>query len=289
MEQKSQDRVHKAILTLLSLALAGAIAWVLFQASGFYLTAAGDRPHHPDYRLFRPAGPMGHNLGIVGSVMMVVLLFYSLRKRARFMRRWGDLRVWLRYHIFLGVAGPLLVTLHSSFRIGGLVAVSYWSMVAVAASGIFGRYLYQQIPRNVLGEHLAVAQVEQDQEKLLVELAERHQLDPAAQDRLDEVALGPFLGRSAIGGLFILPWHNLMLARRLQSWAEELETDQTQQAVALAKTWTLQSRRLHLFHLIRDLFHYWHVFHKPFAVIMLLIMVVHIAVALAFGFTGSEA
>ncbi len=55
-------------------------------------------------------------------------------------------------------------------------------------------------------------------------------------------------------------------------------------AVGLANDWVLQTRRLRLFHLIRDLFHYWHVFHKPFAFIMILVMIVHVAVALALGY-----
>jgi hypothetical protein len=29
----------------------------------------------------------------------------------------------------------------TTFKIGGLVAVSFWSMVAVVASGVLGRYL----------------------------------------------------------------------------------------------------------------------------------------------------
>jgi len=35
---------------------------------------------------------------------------------------------------------------------------------------------------------------------------------------------------------------------------------------------------------LQDLFHYWHVFHKPFAIIMYIFMVVHIGVAIATGY-----
>ncbi len=35
---------------------------------------------------------------------------------------------------------------------------------------------------------------------------------------------------------------------------------------------------------LQRLFHYWHVFHKPFAVLMYLFMVVHVAVVLLTGY-----
>ena len=38
----------------------------------------------------------------------------------------------------VGICGPLFIILHSSFKVGGLVALSFWSMIAVAVSGIAG-------------------------------------------------------------------------------------------------------------------------------------------------------
>lgn len=278
--------IHKIILTLLSLLVAAVVVWVVFNAFDFYMTPMADRPHHADYRQFRPAGPIGHGLGMVGSSMMMLLLLYSLRKRAKFMRNWGDLRVWLGYHIFLGVAGPVLVILHSSFMVKGLVSVSFWSMVAVALSGVIGRYLYQQIPRNVLGEDLAVLEIENRQEEILVELSEKHKLDSEGIDQLEKLALGPLENRPAPLALLILPFINATLARNLHIWTVGIDTSDRTGAMKLAKFWVLHARRMHLFHLIRDLFHYWHVFHKPFAVIMILVMLIHVAVALALGYNG---
>jgi hypothetical protein len=85
--------------------------------------------------------------------------------------------------------------------------------------------------------------------------------------------------------LLILPIINLTLARRLQSWLVGFSRGTDEKARKLARNWVLQARRLHLFHLIRDLFHWWHVFHKPFAFIMILIMIVHVAVAVMLGYT----
>jgi hypothetical protein len=283
--------VRTVILTVMSLAVAGLVVWVLWTGAGYYSTPLTERPHHEDFREFRPAGRIGHGIGILGSVMLVALLLYSLRKRMRVMRRWGDLRVWLSYHIFMGVAGPVLITLHTSFKVNGLVAVSYWSMVAVAVSGVFGRYLYQQIPRNMLGESLGSDDIESRNEAILVELSESHGVQDVGVDALEKLALGPLENKPAPVALMVLPVVNFMLARQLQSWMVGYSRDPGPRTRKLARNWVLQARRLHLFHLIRDLFHWWHVFHKPFAFIMILIMIVHVAVALALGYTwefGSE-
>ena len=277
--------VHSVILTILGLAAAGVVGWVVWSGLDFYLTPLGERPHHEDFRFLRPAGRLGHGLGIIGSLMIITLLVYSLRKRIKVMRSWGDLSVWLRYHIFLGVVGPILITLHTSFKVDGLVAVSYWSMVAVALSGVFGRYLYQQIPRNVLGEQLDSGEMEASNEAILVELSEYHGVGDQEVDALEKLALGPLGNRPAPVALLILPIINLTLARRLQSWLVGFSRGTDEKARKLARNWVLQARRLHLFHLIRDLFHWWHVFHKPFAFIMILIMIVHVAVAVMLGYT----
>ena len=277
--------IHSVILVLMSLAVAVLIAWVVWTGSDYYTTPLTERPHHDDFRAMRPAGRVGHGLGILGSVMLVTLLVYSLRKRLKFMQRWGDLSVWLRYHIFMGVVGPILITLHTSFKVDGLVAVSYWSMVAVAVSGVVGRYLYQQIPRNVLGETLSSDDIESRNEAILVELSENHGVGEKGVTALEKLALGPLENRPAPVALMILPVINLTLARQLQSNLVRFPRESGVQTRKLARNWVLQTRRLHLFHLIRDLFHWWHVFHKPFALIMILIMIVHVAVAMALGYT----
>lgn len=278
------DRIHAAVLAAFSLAVLAVVAWTIISGWSYYTTSLAERPHHPDFRAFRAAGKVGHGLGILGSLMIVLLLLYSLRKRAGFLQRAGELRVWLRYHIFLGIAGPVLVTLHTALKVGGLVSVSYWSMVAVALSGFVGRYLYQQIPRNVLGETMAVEEIEARTEALLVELSTTHGLDDRGAAILEDIALRRLEHRAAPVALLMLPLLNGTLVRQLHRWAPRHVDGNRAAAINLAKDWVLQTRRMRLFHLVRDLFHYWHVFHKPFAIIMIVVMIVHIAVAVALGY-----
>ncbi len=277
--------VNNAILLLLILATTALVAWTIFTGWDFYTTAYADRPHHENFRDLRPAGFIGHGLGIFGTLMVLLLLLYTARKRVKFMSRWGDLRIWLRYHIFLGVAGPILITLHTSFKFNGLVSVSYWSMAAVALSGVVGRYLYQQIPRNMLGEALDADAIESRNEEILVELSNRHGFGDNAADAMEKFAVGRLENRVAPVALAMLPVVNVFLARKLQSFLLGVDVKPDSQVLALCREWVLQTRRLLLFHQIRDLFHYWHVFHKPFAIIMIIVMVVHVAVALMLGQT----
>lgn len=276
---------HSVLLGTLSLAVAALVLSVLAQGWDYYATPYAERPHHEGFRVFRSAGEVGHGLGILGSAMVLLLLLYSVRKRHRRLRNLGPLRTWLRYHIFLGVAGPVLITLHTAFKVEGLVAVSYYSMAAVALSGVFGRYLYQQIPRNVLGEALSEQAIEDGREELLVQLSERFGMDQAATDALDRIALDRLGARSTVATLLVLPVVNLGLARRLHSWAMGIDGQRPDEVLDLARRWVLLTRRLHLFRQINDLFHYWHVFHKPFAIIMILVMIVHVAVAVTLGYT----
>ncbi len=278
-------RIHSVLLILLSLAVTATTVWVLIYGRDFYQTVPSERPRHELFRILRPAGTVGHGLGILGSAMVLLLLVYSLRKRAGFMQRWGNLRTWLRYHIFLGIAGPVLITLHTAFKVQGLVAVSYWSMVAVAVSGFFGRFLYQQIPRNVLGEALGETEIEDRREELLVTMADEHGLQENGLEALEDIALGR-LSRLPVGvALMALPFLNLALARSLRRWQGNRNSVGASGAMDSAREWVLLTRRLHLFRQINSLFHYWHVFHKPFAVIMILVMIVHVAVAVLLGYT----
>ncbi len=282
---KQESRIHNLIIGLFSLLLIAVMGRILYWGQEYYLLPLAQRPHHELYRLLRSAGLVGHGLGIVGSAMVLLLLVYSLRKRVRFMRRWGNLRVWLRYHIFLGIAGPLLITLHTAFKVQGLVAVSYYSMVAVAVSGFVGRYLYQQIPRNVLGEALSEEFIEQRREEILLQLSTTHKMSVDGLNALEDLALRT-LGRvSSPVGLIILPVINLGLVRKLHTWSVGVPLDRPDGGAELALEWVILTRRLHLFRQINSLFHYWHVFHKPFAVIMILVMIVHVTVALVLGYT----
>ena len=110
--------------------------------------------------LLKPSGILGHGFGIVGSLLIVIGVgCYMARKRYRFLSRLGVLKHWLEFHIFLCTLGPILVLFHTAYKFGGLVAISFWSMVAVFLSGIVGRFIYLQIPRTIEGQELSLNEI----------------------------------------------------------------------------------------------------------------------------------
>jgi hypothetical protein len=284
--QDRPDALYRRWLFLLY--VTGFVVVLAIAARGvdFYRTPLLERARHEGYWQWKAGGSIGHKLGVVGSSMMLLMLLYSVRKRAGFLRRVGPLSRWLDAHIFLGVFGPLLVVLHSGFKVQGLVALSFWSMVVVASSGVLGRYLYLQIPRTRAGEAVALAELEKQDSELSQRLRGGFGLGQTELGRIDAlVAMPERTGLVAGFGLMLLGHLRLRVA--LASFARECrsvpkplrrEFERVVQQKALAR------RRILLWDRMHELFHYWHVMHKPFALVMYLFMAVHVAVAVMTGY-----
>lgn len=267
----------------------GAVALLALRGASFYAAPLGGRAHHPDYWILKAGGSLGHPLGIAGSAMMIVMLLYSARKRFGALRRLGPLGSWLDVHIFLGTVGPCLVILHSSLKVQGLVALSFWSMIVVAVSGFLGRYLYLQIPRSRAGQELSLAEVEALDRELTARLRQEFGLDPARLQRLDALAAPPPGSRSVWRTLLGMLADDLRVARGLQTFARESRSvppSLVREFRRTARQKALLRRRVLLWNQLHELFHYWHVVHKPFAVVMYIFMAVHVGVALATGYGG---
>lgn len=107
-----------------------------------------------------PGALLGHTLGVLGFLMMIVTeLAYSIRKRVPD-RAWGPLQSWLRAHIFTGIVGPWLVLLHAGWRFAGLAGWATLATLTVVASGFVGRYFYAALPKAPGGEALSLAAVD---------------------------------------------------------------------------------------------------------------------------------
>jgi hypothetical protein len=93
----------------------------------------------------------GHTIGIIGFVMMLMTeTLYSLRKRSR-LASWGRLSTWLKFHIFMGLVGPYMVLLHTSWKFNGLAGATTLLTIIIVVSGFIGRYIFTRIPRTLDG------------------------------------------------------------------------------------------------------------------------------------------
>jgi len=288
---KSQMRLKSLLIILYSISLI-VFFYFLITGFGYYLSPYSERPHHIDYRTFRPAGQIGHGLGIIGSAMMVLMLTYTLRKRLRRWQKLGALSVWLNIHIYFGIIGPLLVILHTSFKVQGLVAVSFWSMIVVALSGILGRYLYLQIPRNIEGGELSIKEIDEIRNQDVLNWQAVYKLTESHLRLLQELINTQQPSKAGIFSTMFEPLRDdLWGARRLKRKISKLLAEWNLPSSMKKQLWrsirqkAKLERRVRYLTQMQRLFHYWHVIHKPFAIIMYLIMVIHIGVAIWLGYT----
>jgi hypothetical protein len=265
------------------------VAWGLGRGLGYYVLPYDQRPFAPQYEQLRPAGTDGLHYGALGILAITIgVATYSLRKRTRGLGRAGKLKYWLEAHIFLCSVGPALVLLHTSFHVGGLVAIAFWSMVIVTLSGVFGRYVYVRIPSTVHGQFASLAAIERAREQLLGTLRQDlgGKLDEV--ERLLASARRPpvrgFLRALVAAMRFDLGrWR---VRRRLRRALHRLRLE----AARRTEVESLLEQQLELEHDLallvpfQRLFRYWHLLHLPLAIAMFIIVAIHIGVAVAFGY-----
>ena len=250
------------------------VASLVYRGYSYYETSLEERFYHPDHGLLKPNGFLGHGIGIIGSVAMVAgVSIYMLRKRMKSLVRLGRLQHWLEFHIFLCSLGPILVLFHTSFKIGGVVAISFWSMIAVVLSGIIGRFIYIQIPRTIEGRELSLTEVRGLKTDIRDILISRYSLENKV---LEIIVESTSENRNAGSGV-----------RRIKRTLREnkLTLTQRRHVLKLVKNEISLNRRIDRLQSMQNLFRHWHVAHLPFALIMLVIMVIHVAVSIVFGYT----
>ena len=95
---------------------------------------------------------LGYLLGIVSVCCILILLLYPLRKRFRILKFIGPLPKWFRKHMILGVSAPIAALYHCNFQLGSLNSqIALFSALAVAGSGLVGRFIYSKIHHGLFG------------------------------------------------------------------------------------------------------------------------------------------
>ncbi len=283
-------KIHKVILTILIVLGILTVGYIVYFGYGYYDLSLAQRPYSTLHDFLRPSGLYGHAYGIFGSAMLLLLLVYSIRKRARWFPKIGRLSTWLKYHMFLGVMGPALVTFHTSFKVGGIVAVSYWSMIIVMLSGFVGRYLYTKIPRTISGHELTLKEIEEQNQELRQQLRDDYDVSDTLLKRIEELGK-PHGGKiSNFRTIIQFFWLDVKRPFALRHLYRQVRKEASVEKSALKNLKQLTRQKLSITRKVSALevthryFHNWHVFHKPFAYVMLFIMVIHIVVVTLFGY-----
>ena len=276
------------LLAAVAIALTAAAVLVGLDGWGYYSTPLRVRGYADTHRLLRPSGTAGHLMGILGVALMLAMQLYTVRKR-RPRTRWpGSLSFWLEFHIFCGLLGPALITLHTSFRFNGIVSVAFWSMVLVMASGFVGRYLYVRIPKTIRGSEISVGEIEERTRELKAVLVTTT-LPVGLMLRIEAFEARETQLSSRLPTWTGLLFGELALRFRLNALRRAVARsgiDRTvlHDALALVAERAFLLRRIAYLKRTKKLFDLWHVLHKPLAYLMLVIVALHIATALYFGY-----
>ena len=152
--------------------------WIAGMAALFFCVAMGVygfdyyrlprelRPFSDKHELLRPSGRIGVNLGILGTALFLIIFLYAFRKLIPALGRFGTAKHWMDFHIICGVSAPIIIAYHASFKFNNIAGVAFWIMLAVAISGIAGRYLYAQIPQSLNAAKTSYQELQANEEEL---------------------------------------------------------------------------------------------------------------------------
>ena len=268
-------------LLLAALVSAVLVAATLFGLGGwaYYGTPLRLRGNSAAHHVLRPAGKGGQLFGISGTIVVLATLLYVLRKKVKRLSRLGRQKTWLEVHIFCGVVGPVLITLHSALKFNGVISVAYWSMVLVVLSGFVGRYLYVRVPKTLRGQELTLEELTARTDEIAVDLA-NSPLPPSVVAKIADVDRDD-------GGFLLGDFRLNRRLRRLRSEirSHEARSEKLEEALELMGERAVLLRRIAYLEKTKRLFSLWHVFHKPLVYVMLGIAALHVAVALYFGYS----
>lgn len=253
---------------------------VYFQYN-YLLTPIMDRPYHEQYEWFKPSGLVNHGLGILGSLLMTIgVILYIIRKRVRAFHHIGKLSSWLTFHIFVCTLGPFYVLLHTTFIVNGIVSLSFWSMMIVVLSGFFGRYLYKRIPKSENGVFTAISTIQSDLKSI------ENQIKQITGQRIQ--CLEPSNTIQSLPAAITYSFktkHNKETIKNEICSVCGVDVLKNPKINSLIDDFVQINTSLTIRKPFQAYFNYWHVMHLPLAALMFLIMIVHIVVAITFGYT----
>jgi hypothetical protein len=273
--------------------LVGTIVLVLLAINGYqyYSLPIEERFFDPAHATLKPSGNWGHGFGIVGTLMMIFgVAIYMFRKRSRKIFTFGYLKHWLEFHIFLCTVGPILVLYHTAFKFGGIVSVSFWSMVLVVLSGVVGRFIYIQIPRTIQGKEIDIQDLISMRQDLLDKMKLEMLFDTRLIDQLDILASTDRYKNLGLFNTVLFYFKDFFIIRNFQSKLKKnmkaagFSNFKQKEILNKAQAEIILSRRLGMLRTMQNLFKYWHIAHLPFAIAMFVIMIVHVIVTITFGY-----
>ncbi|MGQ0614485.1 MAG: NAD(P)-binding domain-containing protein [Planctomycetaceae bacterium] len=267
-----------------------ALAWALAHRD-YYGLAAALRPAHDKHPMLRPGRGVGLALGIAAGAMILLNLLYLARRSPRLRFRLGSLRLWMTSHVATGILALVCALLHGAMAPrdtpGGHALTA---LLVLFVTGAIGRYLYAYVPRAANGRELELAEVKarlarlsdgREEERFGVHaMAEVAQLTEARQWR------GSFLGR-VLGLLTGQRALRRMLARLAAAGRKEgVPEGRIRRTLHLAREAHKAALAAAHYEDLRAVLGSWRYLHRWIALLMVLLVALHVAHALLYGFAS---
>jgi hypothetical protein len=299
--RKSKDLGHRIRVALAITASVLLLASLAIYGASYYLLPLDQRPYSDKHELLKPSGTIGINLGILGTLLFFLIFLYALRKAIPWLGRIGTARHWMDFHVVAGVSAPVVIAFHASFKFQGIAGFAFWIMVAVAISGVVGRYLYSQIPRSLNAAELSLNELQTNEYELSEALLGQSIYSAGQLKRALHVpppehirSLAPLL---AIGEMIALdlkrPFQIAGLRRASFGFSGKLlclggllasRNREVENVVRLVRQKASLSKRVVFLNQTQRVFHLWHVIHRPFSYAFAVLAIFHIVVVMGLGF-----
>lgn len=283
------------------------LPWLIFVGIVAVITFAGYFVLYPQ-KYFKPGEQLfdlGYNLGLAGGLMMLVLLLYPLRKRVRFLDKMGALPTWFKWHMVLGILGPLTIIFHSTYHVyipfihptgSPNAAVAMLCMLLVSGSGTFGRFFYTKIHHGLYGRQTTVNELQAELEqsgdvKSVFSFAPT--VEQALEDFRTRTDKNAKQSGAGFANFFMVGFQTALLTRSL---SKELHTVMQAQAAqnnfnaaqlasmeemfkdyqAKIASYLRAVRDAAQFHTYERMFSWWHIFHIPLVYMMVFSAFYHV-------------
>lgn len=293
---------HRSRLVVSGVLILAVVAATLAYGLDYYRMSAGDRLFSEKHRQLGPSGSIGLKLGVFGVALFLCLYAYPVRKRWKWLQRFGKTKHWLDFHILLGISVPLVITLHSSFKFQGIAGVAYWLMMAVMLSGFVGRYIYAQIPKSFNETALTLEDIEKLSASLSADLAKQSIFAPPELDRVLRMPQANQVERMSMpGALAAMLWRDVTLPFRTSRLRRAATTSfgenvhmlfgfcssgnlELENAIRLVKRQSRLMAKLTFLGRANQMFQLWHVVHRPFSYSFAVLACLHITLVMLMGY-----
>ena len=301
--KRKQNTGHRVRVTIAATLAFVIVASIAIYGAGYYLLPLEERPYSDKYSLLRPGGTIGLKLGIFGTVLFFIIFLYAFRRLIPWLGRIGTARQWMDFHVIAGITAPIIIAFHASFKFQGIAGVAFWIMLAVALSGVIGRYLYAQIPRSLSAAELTLTELRAGERELSDALLSQSVYSAERVSRALHVPTAEHIRKISVLQAVVemvsldiaLPFRLAALRRASLSFGAKIFTiggllssgnADVEQVVRLVKQKASLSKRVVFLGQTQRVFHLWHVIHRPFSYAFVVLAVIHIAVVMGLGFAS---